>query len=48
MESPKKFPAKIDFDFHWKSSGLPTATSDFLSDNLFSFLNGGQPVGWIL
>ena len=29
METPKKFPAKIDFDFHWKSSGFPTATSDF-------------------
>ena len=29
METPKKFPAKIDFDFHWKSSSLPTATSDF-------------------
>ena len=27
METPK-FPAKIDFNFHWKSSSLQTETSD--------------------
>ena len=43
-----KFPAKIDFNVHWKSSGLQTETSDFEPDFLFSFLNGTQPVGWIL
>ena len=47
METPK-FPAKIDFNFHWKSSSLQTETSDFGPDFLFSFLNGAQPVGWIL
>ena len=39
METPK-FPAKIDFNFHWKRSGLQTETSDFGLDFLFLFLNG--------
>ena len=47
METPK-FPAKIDPNFHWKSSGLQTETSDFRPDFLFSFRNGTQPIGWIL
>ena len=46
METPK-FPAKIDFNFHWKSSSLQTETSDFGPDFLFSFLNSTQPTGWI-
>ena len=46
METPK-FPAKIDFNFHWKSSSLQTETSDFGPDFLFSFLNSAQPTGWI-
>ena len=46
METPK-FPAKIDFNFHWKSSSLETETSDFGPDLLFSFLNSAQPSGWI-
>ena len=40
--------AKIDFNFHWKSSSLQTETLDFGSDFLFSFLNGAQLAGWIL
>ena len=40
-----KFPAKIDFNFHWKSSSLQTEPSDFGPDFLFSFLNSA---GWIL
>ena len=32
--------AKIDLNFHWKSSGLQTETSEFGPDFLFSFLNG--------
>ena len=47
METPK-FPAKIDFNFHWKNSSLQTETSDFGPDFLFSFLNSAQPTGWIL
>ena len=47
METPK-FPAKIDFNFHWKSSSLQTETSDFGADFLFLFLNSAQPTGWIL
>ena len=47
METPK-FPSKIDFNFHWKSSGLQTETSDFGPDFLFLFLNGAQPVRCIL
>ena len=47
METPK-FPMKVDFNFHWKSSGLQTETSDFGPDFLFSFLNGTQLVRWIL
>ena len=47
MGSPK-FPAKIDFNFYWKSSGLQSETSDFGPDFLLLFLNGAQPVGWIL
>ena len=43
-----KFPAKICLNFHWKSSGVQTETSDFEPDFLFLFLNGVQPVGWIL
>ena len=43
-----KFPAKIDFNFHWKSSSLQTETSDFGPDFLLSFLNSAQPAGWIL
>ena len=43
-----KFPAKIDFSLHWKSSGFQTETSDSGPDFLFSFLNGAQPAGWIL
>ena len=46
METPK-FPTKIDFNFHWKSSSLQTETSDFGLDFLFSFLNSTQPTGWI-
>ena len=46
METPKS-PAKIDFNFHWKSSNLQTETSDFGPDCLFSFLNSTQPTGWI-
>ena len=46
MEIPK-FPAKIDFNFYMKSSGLRTETSDFGPDFLFSFLTGAQPVEWI-
>ena len=46
METPK-FPAKIDFNFHRKSSSLQTETSDFGPDFLFSFLNSAQPSGWI-
>ena len=46
METPK-FPAKIDFNFHWKSSSLQTETSDFGPDFLFSFQNSAQPSGWI-
>ena len=46
METPK-FPAKIDFNFHWKSSSLQTETSDFGPDFLFSFLNSAQPSGWV-
>ena len=44
METPK-FPAKIDFNFHWKSSSLQTETSDFGPDFLFLFLNSAQPTG---
>ena len=33
METPK-FPAKIDFNFHWKSSSLQTETSDFGPDSV--------------
>ena len=40
-------PAKIDFNFHWKSPSLQTETSDFGPDFLFSFLNSAQPTGWI-
>ena len=47
MEAPK-FPTKIDFNLHWKSSGLETETLDFGPDFLFSFLNSTKPVGWIL
>ena len=47
MEIPT-FPAKIDFNFHWRSSGLQTETSDLRLDFLFSFLTGAQSVGWIL
>ena len=47
MESPK-FPAKIDFNFHWKSLSLQTESLDFGQDFLFSFLNGAQVIGWIL
>ena len=47
METPK-FPAKIDFNFHWKSSSPQTETSDFGPDFLFSFLNSAQPTRWIL
>ena len=47
IETPK-FPAKIDFNFHWKSSSLQTETSDFGPDFLFSSLNSAQPTGWIL
>ena len=47
METPK-FVAKIDFNFHWKSSSLQTETSDFGPDFLFSFLNSAQLTGWIL
>ena len=47
IETPK-FPAKIDFNLHWKRSGLQTETSDFGPDFLFLFLNGAQPVGWTL
>ena len=43
-----KFHAKINFNLHRKSSGLQAETSDFGPDFLFSFLNGAQPVGWIL
>ena len=46
METPR-FPAKIDFNCHWKSSSLQTETSDFGPDFLFSFLNSTQPTGWI-
>ena len=46
METPK-VPAKIDFNFHWKSSSLQTETSDFGPGFLFSFLNSAQPSGWI-
>ena len=46
METPK-FPAKIDFNFHWKSSSLQTETSDLGPDLLFSFLNSAQSSGWI-
>ena len=42
-----KFPAKIDFNFHWKSSSLQTETSDFRPDFLFLFLNSAQSSGWI-
>ena len=42
METPK-FPAKIDFSFHWRRSGLETETSDFGPDFLFLFLNRAQP-----
>ena len=44
-----KFPAKIDFNFDWKSSSLQTETSDFGPDFhfLFSFLNSTQSTGWI-
>ena len=47
METPK-FPAKIDFNFHWKSSSLQTETSNFGPDFhfLFSFLNSTQP-NWV-
>ena len=44
METPK-FPVKIDFNFHWKSSSLQTETLDFGPDFLFSFLNSAQPSG---
>ena len=46
METPK-FPAKIDFNLHWKSSGLQTVTEtlDFGPDFLFSFLNGRSQLG---
>ena len=44
METPK-FPGKIDFNFHWKSSSLQTEASDFGPDLLFSFLNSAQPTG---
>ena len=37
METPK-FPAKIDFNFHWKSSSLQTETSDFRLRTRFSVL----------
>ena len=37
MGTPK-FPAKIDFKFHRKSSSLQSETSDFGPDFLFSFL----------
>ena len=47
METPK-FLAKIDFNFHWKSSSPQTETSDFGPDFLFSFLNSAQPTGWVL
>ena len=47
METPK-FPAKIDFNFHWKSSSLQIETSDFRSDFLFSFLNSNNQVGGLL
>ena len=43
-----KFPANIDFNFHWKSSGLQTECSDLGPDFLILFLNGAQPVGRIL
>ena len=46
MGTPK-FPAKIDFNFHWKSSSLQIETSDVGPDFLFSFLNSTQPTGWI-
>ena len=46
METPK-FPSKIDFNVHWKSSSFQTETSDFRPDFLFSFLNSTQPTGWI-
>ena len=46
METPK-FPAKIDLNFHWKSSSFQTETSDLGPDFLFSFLNSAQPSGWI-
>ena len=42
-----KFPAKIDFNLHWKSSSLQTETSGLGPDCLFSFLNSTQPTGWI-
>ena len=35
METPK-FPAKIDFNFHWKSSSLQIETSDFRLRKRFS------------
>ena len=44
---PPKFPSKIDFNIHWKSSSLQTETSDFGPDFLFSLLNGTQLTGWI-
>ena len=47
VETPK-FPLKIGFNFHWKSSGLKTEASDFRPNFLFLFLNGGHPVEWIL
>ena len=46
METPK-FPAKIDFNFNWKSSSFQTETSDFGQDFLFSFLNSALPAGCI-
>ena len=46
METPK-FPAKIDFNFHWKSSSLQTETSDFGPDCRFSYPNSTQPTEWI-
>ena len=47
METPK-FPAKIDFNFHWKVQAfkLKLQTSD--QTFWFRFWNSARPSGWII
>ena len=43
-----KFPAKIDFNFHWKSSSLQTETSDFRLWTRFSvFVSEQRTISWV-